>query len=135
MAHVFTDGRGNTVVWHITYRHVSYISKLTILLCYTRFTQKWCFLTVQICFSCRMLSITNTLLFLLIQSYCTYVCNVYACIYGLETVVSVLFTNTRTRWAHNEREIFNTTRGYASCSIENFSFIVVHCAASKCVYL
>ena len=29
-------------------------------------------------------------------------------IYGLETVVSVLFTNTRTRWPHNEREIFNT---------------------------
>ena len=32
-------------------------------------------------------------------------------IYGLETVVSVLFTNTRTRWPHNEGEIFNTARG------------------------
>ena len=43
-------------------------------------------------------------------------------IYGLETVVSVLFTNTRTRWLHNEREIFNTARGVAECSIENFEF-------------
>ena len=32
-------------------------------------------------------------------------------IYGLETVVSVLFPNTRTRWLYNEREIFNTARG------------------------
>ncbi len=48
--------------------------------------------------------------------------------YGLETVVSVLLTNTRTRWPHNEREIFNTARGVAECSIENFE-------ASKCVYL
>ena len=53
-------------------------------------------------------------------------------IYGLETVVSVLFTNTRTRWPHNEREIFNTARGVAECSIENFEFIV---RVSKCVYL
>ena len=30
---------------------------------------------------------------------------------GLETVVSVLFTNTNTRWLFNEREIFNTARG------------------------
>ena len=34
--------------------------------------------------------------------------------YGLETVVSVLLTNTHTRWPHNEREIFNTARGVAS---------------------
>ncbi len=41
-----------------------------------------------------------------------------ACIiYGLETVVSVLLTNTRTRWLHNEREIFNTARGVALLSI------------------
>ena len=46
-------------------------------------------------------------------------------IYGLETVVSVLFTNTRTRWPHNEREILNTARGEAECSIENFEFIVL----------
>ncbi len=45
-------------------------------------------------------------------------------IYGLETVVSGLLTNTRTRWPHNEREIFNTARGVAECSIENFEFIV-----------
>ena len=44
--------------------------------------------------------------------------------YGLETVVSVLFSNTRTRLLYNEREIFNTTRSEAECSIENFSFIV-----------
>ena len=31
-------------------------------------------------------------------------------VYGLETVVSVLFTNTGTRWPHNVREIFNTAR-------------------------
>ncbi len=29
-------------------------------------------------------------------------------IYGLDTVVSVLFKNTRTRWRHTERDIFNT---------------------------
>ena len=52
--------------------------------------------------------------------------------YGLETVVSVLFTNTRTRWPHNEREIFNTARGYASCSIENFEFIVLPASACIC---
>ena len=35
------------------------------------------------------------------------------CYLWLETVASVLFTNTRTRWLHNEREIFNTARGVA----------------------
>ena len=30
--------------------------------------------------------------------------------YELETVVSVLFSNTRTRLLYNEREIFNTAR-------------------------
>ena len=45
-------------------------------------------------------------------------------IYGLETVVSVLFSNTRTRLLYNEREIFSTAQGEAECSIENFSFIV-----------
>ena len=53
-------------------------------------------------------------------------------IYGLETVVSVLFTNTRTRWLHNEREIFNTARGVAECSIENFEFIVRPASACIC---
>ena len=52
--------------------------------------------------------------------------------YGLETVVSVLFTNTRTRWLHNEREIFNTARGVAECSIENFEFIVRPASACIC---
>ena len=52
--------------------------------------------------------------------------------YGLETVVSVLFTNTRTRWLHNEREIFNTARGVAECSIENFEFIVRPASACVC---
>ena len=45
-------------------------------------------------------------------------------IYGLETVVSVLFSNTRTRLLYNECEIFNTARSEAKCSIENFEFIV-----------
>ena len=45
-------------------------------------------------------------------------------IYGLETVASVLFSNTRTRLLYNEREIFNTALSFASCSIENFEFIV-----------
>ena len=53
-------------------------------------------------------------------------------IYGLEAVVSVLFTNTRTRWPHNEREIFNTARGVAECSIENFEFIVLPASACIC---
>ena len=53
-------------------------------------------------------------------------------IYGLETVVSVLFANTRTRWPHNEREIFNTARGVAECSIENFEFIVLPASACIC---
>ena len=44
--------------------------------------------------------------------------------YGLETVVSVLFSNTRTRLLYNEWEIFNTARSEAECSIENFEFIV-----------
>ena len=44
--------------------------------------------------------------------------------YGLETVVSVLFSNTRTRLLYNEREIFNAARSEAECSIENFEFIV-----------
>ena len=52
--------------------------------------------------------------------------------YGLETVVSVLFTSTRTRWLHNEREIFNTARGVAECSIENFEFIVLPASACIC---
>ena len=43
----------------------------------------------------------------------------YFAIYGLETVVSVLFSNTRTRLLYNEREIFNTALSFASCSIEN----------------
>ena len=58
-------------------------------------------------------------------------CNVMSCkvmlcnvIYGLGTVVSVLFINTRTRLLYNEREIFNTARSEAECSIENFEFIV-----------
>ena len=45
-------------------------------------------------------------------------------IYGLETIVSALFSNTRTRLLYNEREIFNTARSEAECSIENFEFIV-----------
>ena len=45
-------------------------------------------------------------------------------IYGLETVMSVLFSNTRTRLLYNELEIFNTARSEAECSIENFEFIV-----------
>ena len=44
--------------------------------------------------------------------------------YGLETVVSVLFSNTRTRLLCNERKIFNTSQSEAECSIENFEFIV-----------
>ena len=46
--------------------------------------------------------------------------------------MSVLFTNTRTRWPHNEREIFNTARGVAECSIENFEFIVLPASACIC---
>ena len=46
-------------------------------------------------------------------------------IYRLETVVSVLFSNTRTRLLYKyEREIFNTARSKAECSIENFESIV-----------
>ena len=45
--------------------------------------------------------------------------------YGLETVVIVLFSNTCMRLLYNEREIFNTTRIEAECSIENFEFIFV----------
>ena len=45
-------------------------------------------------------------------------------VYGLETVVSVLFSNTHTRLLYNEREIFNTSLSFTSCSIENFEFIV-----------
>ena len=52
--------------------------------------------------------------------------------YGLETVVSVLFSNTRTRLLYNEREIINTARSEAECSIKKFR---VHCTVSKCVYL
>ena len=40
------------------------------------------------------------------------------------SVVSVLFSNTRMRLLYNEREIFNTARSEAECSIENFEFIV-----------
>ena len=36
--------------------------------------------------------------------------------------MSVLFSNTRTRLLYNEREIFNTARSEAECSIENFEF-------------
>ena len=43
-------------------------------------------------------------------------------IYGLETVVSVLFSSTRTCLLYNEREIFNTARSEAECSIEIFEF-------------
>ena len=44
---------------------------------------------------------------------------------NVETVVSVLFSNTRTRLLYNEREIFKTARSEAECSIaENFEFIV-----------
>ena len=46
--------------------------------------------------------------------------------------MSVLFTNTRTRWPHNEREIFNAARGVAECSIENFEFIVLPASACIC---
>ena len=45
-------------------------------------------------------------------------------IYGLETVVSALFSNTRARLLYNEGEIFNTVQSEAECSIENFEFIV-----------
>ena len=44
--------------------------------------------------------------------------------YGLETVVSVLFLNTRTRLLYDELEIFYTALSQAECSIENFEFIV-----------
>ena len=44
--------------------------------------------------------------------------------YGLETVVSVLFSKTRTRLLYSEREIFNTARSEAECSFENFEFII-----------
>ena len=47
-------------------------------------------------------------------------------IYGLETVVSVLFSNTRTRLLYNEREIFNTARSEAECSIEISSSLYVY---------
>ena len=43
--------------------------------------------------------------------------------YGLETVVSVLFSNARTRLLYSERDIFNTARSEAECSIENFELI------------
>ena len=36
--------------------------------------------------------------------------------------MSVLFSNTRTHLLYNEREIFNTARSEAECSIENFEF-------------
>ena len=42
----------------------------------------------------------------------------------LETVVSVLFSNTHTRLLYNEREIFNTAQSEAECRTENFEFIV-----------
>ena len=44
--------------------------------------------------------------------------------YGLETVVSVSFSNKRTHLLYNEWEIFNTARSEAECSIKNFEFIV-----------
>ena len=40
-------------------------------------------------------------------------------VYGLETVVSVLFSNTRTRLLYNEREIFNTARSEAVLKISS----------------
>ncbi len=52
--------------------------------------------------------------------------------YGLEAAVSVLLINTRTRWPHNERDIFNTARGVAECSIEKFEFIVRPASACIC---
>ena len=45
-------------------------------------------------------------------------------IYGLETAVSVLFSNTRMCLLYNEQDIFNTARSEAECSIENLEFIV-----------
>ena len=50
-------------------------------------------------------------------------------IYGLENVVSVLFSNTRTCLLYKELEIFNTALSFASCSIENFLFIVRYARA------
>ena len=41
--------------------------------------------------------------------------------YGLETVVSVLFSNTRTRLLYNEREIFNTARSVLKISSSLYS--------------
>ena len=38
--------------------------------------------------------------------------------------VRVLFSNTRTCLPYNELEIFNAALSFASCSIENFPFIV-----------
>ena len=48
------------------------------------------------------------------------------CIYGLETVVSVLFSNTRTCLLYNEWEIFSW--------VQYWKFLI-HCTVSKCVYL
>ena len=52
--------------------------------------------------------------------------------YGLETVVSVLFIrilHARANRTMNEK--FNNERGEAELSIEKFR---VHCTVSKCVY-
>ena len=43
---------------------------------------------------------------------------------GQRLLVRVLFSNTSTRLLYNELEIFNAALSFASCSIENFSFIV-----------
>ena len=47
----------------------------------------------------------------------------------------ILITNKRTRWPHNEREIFILQEAVkAKWSIVYWKFRV-HCVASKCVYL
>ena len=54
-------------------------------------------------------------------------------IYELETDTSFLYTNTRTSWLQNEREIFNTARSEAECGIEKFEFILQPASACICV--
>ena len=51
---------------------------------------------------------------------------------GLETVSSYFVYKYTHLLPHNELEIFNTALGYASCSIENFSFIVRPARACIC---
>ena len=55
-------------------------------------------------------------------------------IYGLETVVSVLFSNTRTRLLYNEREIFSAARGEAELPLGIFFYLeyVISRTAKPC---